>query len=132
MKALGLAIVGVGCALLVSCGSKAPNPGDGAGPPKGSAPRPRELIVGKWEMPADKTGYSEIMEFTADGKAITQAISKVETTTLENTYQFPDDQTVQLYEKNNPTARYKVEVTKTELTLIDTKNNEVNKYRRVP
>jgi hypothetical protein len=134
MRALATVVLGFCCASLVSCGPGSQSSGDGSGKPKeqGAASKPQDLIAGKWEMDDPKIGYKELMEFTLDGNLTTTITTKVETTKLENTYKFLDDQTLQLYEKGNPTAQYKVELSKTDLTLTNTKRNKADKYKRVP
>jgi hypothetical protein len=132
MRVLWVVVVGCCCSLLTACGSGKDQSGDGGKPPeKGAFANPRELIVGKWELTGDKTGYKEIRDFTADGKVITKGIA-AEVVTYENTYKFLDDQTVQLYDrKETPTVKYKVEVSKTNLTLTNAKNNEADHYKRI-
>jgi hypothetical protein len=133
MKALGMVLVGCCCTLLTACGSGKDKASDGGKPPEqGASANPRELIVGKWELTGDKTGYKETMDFTADGKVTTVA-KAVDTNTWVNTYKFLDDQTIQLYDKKEtPTAKYKVEVSKTDLTMTNTKTNKADRYKKIP
>src|SRR5262245_11867531 len=126
MKVLWMVAVGCCCTLLTACGSKEKS-GDGGKPPEaGASATPKELIVGKWELTGDKTVYKEIMESTADGKMTTKGIA-ADTLSWKKTYKYLDDQTIQLYDrKEKRSARYTMQVTKTDMTLTKPKTSKAD------
>jgi len=91
------------------------------------------MILGKWRLLSQggrpvPAGRKETVEFTADGKQTTIMMTQ----TLNNTYKFVDDQTIQQYFRDQPTSKYIVAVTKSDLSLACPTNQDLDvTYKRV-
>jgi len=111
MRFVGMAVVGLCCLLLASCGSS----------------KPQDLIVGKWQLIHDQGGDPVVEEFTSDGKVFGYLGDRK---TSERGYKFADDQTLEFLLGEGRKATYKVAVTSSELTLTRG-DGEVEKFKRV-
>jgi hypothetical protein len=112
MRVAGVAVVGLLCVWLASCG-RAPTSDDGS--------NYHELVIGKWE-PADDPGRATYpIEFTADGKY------KGRGTRL---YKVGNDKMIAFFDEDGERfgVPYQITVTKTELTL--TLGEIVERYKR--
>jgi uncharacterized protein (TIGR03066 family) len=95
----------------------------------------KDLIVGKWEPAKEVKRVSIVLEFTKDGKLKMDISSGGQGLTLEGTYKFTDDTTMQidldLADKKELKKVKVVKVTKDELVLKDEGKEEEEKYKKV-
>jgi uncharacterized protein (TIGR03066 family) len=85
-----------------------------------AADKPKDLILGKWEMSRDKQKIS--LEFAKDGILKVRLTNDDKNTDVEGKYKFVDDDNMEVelvYMGDTKKEKLKVVVTKEELTTTD-------------
>jgi uncharacterized protein (TIGR03066 family) len=94
-----------------------------------AADKPKDLIVGKWEVVSEGTSKGVIVEYKADG---TTTASKGEKVLPTGKYKFVEDDLMEFESKlAGNVIKYRVKISKDEMTTTDEKTKAERKFKRV-